>query len=168
MKKFFDNIWTIKCFDSKGNIKWIEEGKNNITDEAEEAMLEVFFRGSTTYAPVQFYIRLCNDTLTETDTLTTVLNEPASTYGYAAQLIERSTTGFPTKELSDGDYRLISKPVTFTAVGGAIGPVTTAYLATTSDNTGKLICYKGLSVTRTIASGDSAVMYMRIKTKPGS
>lgn len=167
MEKFFDNIWVIKCFDKDGKLKWIEEGKNNITTEGEEAMLEVFFRNNSTYAPTQFYIRLCNDTLTATDTLTTILNEPSSA-GYAAQLVERSSVGFPTKELNDGAYRIVSKDVTFTASGGSIGPVTTAYLATTSDNTGKLICYKALSVTRTISDGDSGVISMKIKTKPGS
>jgi len=168
MKSFFDNIWIIKCFDKNGNLKWEETGKNNITTEGAEALLEVFFRNDTTYVPTEFYIRLCNDTLTSSDTLTTILNEPGSTYGYAGQLVERSSTGFPTKELSDGDYRLVSKEVTFTASGGVIGPVTTAYLATTINNDGKLICYKVLSVTRTIADGDSAVIQMKIKTKPGS
>jgi hypothetical protein len=91
------------------------------------------------------------------------LNEPPATYGYAAQLVERSTVGFPTKELSEGDWRLTSKEVTFTASGGQIGSVNTAYLATTSNNNGILIAYLALSMARTVIDGDSMIVQLRIK-----
>ena len=165
---WFNSIWNVKCVDKEGKILWEEEGRNSLTDEGEEAILETFFRADTLYTPTQFYVRLCNDSLLETDTLITILNEPASVYGYSAQLVERSTTGFPTKELDSGDYRLISKDVTFTAVGGDIGPVITAFLATTSDNSGKLIAFKSLPVTRTITTGNSGIISIRIKMKPGN
>ena len=166
--KWFDSIWNIKVVDKQGKIVWEDEGKNSLTDEGEEAMIETFFRAAAGYTPSAFYIRLCNDTLTETDTLTTVAGEPVSTYGYVGQLVERTTVGFPTKELSDGDYRLISKEVTFTAVGGDIGPVTTAFLATTNDSTGKLVAFRALQVTRTITDGNSAIIAFRVKVKPGN
>jgi len=158
---WFDNIWTVKCF-RKGELLWEESGRNGLADEGEEAMLELFFRNDTDYTPPEFYIRLCNDTLVETDNLGLVQNEPSGN-GYAAQLLERSSVGFPTKELSEGDYRLVSKEVTFVASGGDIGPVTTAYLATTSDNTGKLLAFRTLSLTRTVLDGDEMVVQMRIK-----
>ncbi len=158
---WFDNIWTFKYY-RKGKLLWEEFGPNGLADEGEEAMLEAFFRANATYDPAEFYVRLCNDTLVETDILGTVLNEPSGS-GYAPQLLERSTIGFPTKELSEGDYRLVSKEVTFAASGGDIGPVTTAYLATTSDNTGKLIAFRSLSLTRTVLDGDEMVVQMRIK-----
>ena len=83
--------------------------------------------------------------------------------GYTAQVVEQSTVGFPTKELDAGAYRLISKVITFTASSGDIGPVTTAYLATTSSNTGKLIAYRALAMTRTILDGDAMTIQFRVK-----
>jgi len=165
--KWFDSIWNFKIIDKDGNILWEDEGKNSLTDEGEEAIIETFFRAAAGYTPTAFYLRLCNDTLTETDTLTTVSGEPTGN-GYSAQLIERTVVGFPTKELDSGDYRLISKEVTFTADGGDIGPVTTAYLATTSNNTGKLISFRALPVTRTITDGNSGIIAIRVKVKPGN
>lgn len=159
---FYDSWWTIKQF-RNGKEIWSMDKKNSLVDEGEESMLESFFRNVSAYTPAGFYVRLCNDTLLETDTLSTILNEPAGTYGYTAQTLERSTTGFPVKELSAGDWRIASKEITFTAAGGDIGPVTTAYLATTSDNTGKLIAFVDLAMTRTILSGDSMVVQIRIK-----
>jgi len=160
---FYDAEWVIKLI-RNGQVIWEDVGKNALADQGEEAILESFFRGDATYTPTQFYVRLCNDTLTETDVLSSVLNEPSGN-GYSAQLLERSTTGFPTKELHDGDYRIVSKELTFTASGGQIGPVITAYLATTSDNSGILLAYRSLSMTRTILDGDSMTVQMRIKLK---
>jgi len=158
---WFDCIWDFKYY-SKGKLLWERSVKNALADEGEEAILETYFRDGTIYTPTEFYMRLCNDSLGETDSLSAVLNEPSGN-GYAAQLIERSNLGFPTKVLHEGDYRLVSKDVTFTASGGQIGPVNTAYLATTSDNTGKLISYVPTSVVRTILTGDSMVASIKIK-----
>jgi hypothetical protein len=166
MKKghsWFDNIWTIQ-HRRNGKVIYEEIQRNSLADQGESAMLELFFRNDSAYTPAQFYVRLCNDTLEKTDTLATVLNE-ASGNGYTAQLIERSAVGFRTKELNEGYYRLTSKELTFTAVGGDIGPVTTAYLATTTDNSGLLICFKPLKMSRTVLSGDEMVVQMRIKLK---
>lgn len=163
--KFYDSWWTLKQIRG-GKVIWSMDKKNSLVDEGEESILEDFFRAQAAYTPAEFYVRLCNDTLAETDNLVTILNDMGAASpvnGYSAQLLERSTTGFPTKELDSGDYRIISKELTFTAAGGNIGPVTTAFLATTSDNTGKLIAFVDLAMTRTILDGDSMVVQMRIK-----
>jgi hypothetical protein len=147
--------WNIRHI-RNGEVIWQEEYKHNaIADEGAEAILEVFYRASTAYAPATFYVRLCDDTLVVSDTLSSVQNEPSGN-GYAAQEVTRDTTGFPMKDVaSNGNQRLTSKTVTFTASGGSIGPVTTAYIATTSDNTGKLIGYLPLSMQRTVLNGDA-------------
>jgi len=159
--KFYDSWWTIRHI-RDGKEIWGMDKKNSLVDQGEESILESFFRGEAAYTPAGFYVRLCNDTLVETDTLITIQNEMSGN-GYSAQTLERSTVGFPTKELDATDYRIVSKELTFTAVAGNIGPVTTAYLATTSDNSGKLIAFVDLAMTRTILSGDSMVVQMRIK-----
>lgn len=157
--KWYVGIWEITHFDKNGKVKHHEEIRNSLANEGESIMLDSFFRGLN--SPTTFFIRLCHDSLDEADTLLTVQNEPVGN-GYAPIELERSTTGFPTLELHDGDYRLVSKQVTFTASGGDIGPVNTAYLATTSDNSGKLVCFAGLSVERTVLDGEYMLMRYRI------
>ena len=157
----YDSIWIVKHY-RNGELIWEDEGPNAVSQEGEEALLESFFRGDVTYDPTEFYVRLCNSTPDVTTTLSTVSGE-ASGNGYAPQLVERSTVGFPTKEINLGAYRLVSKTLSFVASGGSIGPVTNAYLATTSDNTGKFIAFRALSLTRTILDTDTMTIQFRIK-----
>jgi len=157
----YESTWKIQHI-RDGKVIWEDEGLNSLAQQGEEAVLENEFRGDASYAPTEFYVRLCNDTLVTTDTLTTILNEPSGN-GYAPQLVERSTVGFPTKEIDAGAYRIISKTLLFTASGGQIGPVTTAFLATTSDNSGKLFAFRALSITRTILDTDTMSLQFRIK-----
>lgn len=146
-------VWKFVHRDANGNILWQKEVINALADEGERDILGVYYRGET--APTQFYIRLYNDTPVETDTLADLVGEPAGN-GYAPQLVERSSVGFPTvQQDASGDWQVVSKTVTFSASGGSIGPVTYAVLATSSDNTGKLIAFVALSQSRTLADGES-------------
>lgn len=161
-KKYnWNGVWTIRHY-RKGKLIYEDIGKNSLVQEGEEALLEVFFRGDSTYTPTQFYVRLCNSTPSITSTLATIVDE-VSTGGYTAQLLERSSVGFSTKDItSGGNYRLTSKVITFTASGESMGPATNAYLATTSDNSGKLIAFRALSMARTIIDGDSMTIQIQI------
>jgi len=159
--KFWEGIWEITHI-RNGKVIGREEIRNALVDEGEENLLDTYFRNQN--APTSFYFRLCNDALSETDTLANIQNEPVGN-GYSAQVVERSTVGFPTLEIHDGDYRVISKEVTFSSVGGEIGPVNTVFVSNTPDNSGKLIAFVGLSLTRTILDGDSMIVRMRIKMK---
>jgi hypothetical protein len=158
---WFDNIWEIKHI-RNGKVIWEDIQRNSLVQEGEESILESFFRNTGGFTPTEFYVRLCNDNLVITDTLTTIINEPVGN-GYEGQLLERSTVGFPTKELDAGAYRLVSKLIEFTAVAGDIGPVTTAFLSTTENNSGKLIAFRALAMTRTILDGDSMTIQFRLK-----
>ena len=157
----YESIWKIQHI-RNGKVIWEDEGPNAISQQGEEALLETFFRGDSSYDPTEFYVRLCNSTPTVTTSLATVTAE-ASGNGYAPQVVERSSVGFPTKEIDLGAYRLTSKTVSFTASGGSIGPVTTAYLATTSDNLGKFIAFRALSIARTVLDTDTMTIQFRIK-----
>jgi hypothetical protein len=158
--KFYKSFWTVKHIrDNK--ILWSTKKQNSLVNEGEESILETFFRLNSSYIPSEFYVRLCNDTLIETDLLIDILNEPSGS-GYSVQLVEASSVGFPTKDVYQGDYRLTSKEVTFTAAGGDIGPCNTVFLATTSNNTGKLIAFLDLPLTRTILSGDSMIVQFEV------
>jgi len=158
---FYEGIWTIKHV-RKGAVIWEETKRNALVDEGESLMLDTFFRNIN--QPTQFYVRLAFDSIAETDTLSNIQREPVGS-GYAPQILERSLVGFPTLELHEGDYRVKSKEVTFTASGGSIGPVNVAYLATTLNNTGKLVGYVALSIERTILDGDEVYVAMTIKLR---
>lgn len=164
---FYNAVWTIKHLNKDGKVVHEEQTRNALVDEGESLMLDVFYRNQN--SPTQFYARLCNQSgLDEATTLTTITGEPAMpgdplNTGYEPQLIERSAVGFPTLELHQGDYRVISKQVTFTASGGEIGPVSAIFLATTSGNSGKLVAFVILSMQRTLLNGDSLIASFTVK-----
>lgn len=153
-------VFELIAHDAAGNEIWRDELHNALLDEGEKDFLDVYLRGAT--APSGFYLRLYNDTPAETDTLADLTGEPSGN-GYAPIAVERNATGWPTLALDSGDYMATSKTVTFQASGGAIGPVTYCVLATSSDNTGKLISSAALSQTRTLAAGESLDVTYKIK-----
>lgn len=160
--QFYDSRWDVKHI-RDGKIIWeMTDIRNALVDEGEKNMLNTYFRQAE--EPSEFYIRLCYDSLVETDTLATIQNEPVGN-GYTPQLVERSVTGFPTIEMDLGDWRIISKEVQFNAVSGDYTPVNTLFLATTSDNTGKLLAFVNMRIERTVLSGDVLLASLKIKLK---
>lgn len=133
---------------------------NALVDEGEESVLDTYFRAQS--APAQFYVGLGFGAVSETDGLADLPGEPVGN-GYARQLVARDVTGWPTLALSDGDFRVDSKQVTFAASGGSIGPVNYAFLATTLNNTGKLIAFITLPIERTILDGDEGLIVVKVK-----
>lgn len=134
-------------------------------DEGEQQILDVYFRGAA--PPAGFYIGLCNVTggvvnMAETLTLATLTGEAAGN-GYARQLIERSAVGWPSLALDAGDYMVTSSEESFVASGGSVGPVNVAFLATSADNTGRLIAAVDLSVARTMAAGETLKVTQKVK-----
>ena len=134
-------------------------------DEGEQHILDVYFRGAT--PPAGFYFGLCNvvggvANMAETLTLATLTGEPLGN-GYARQLVERSAVGWPTLALDAGDYMATSSEESFVASGGSIGPVTVQFLATSSDNTGKLVAAVDLSASRTMATGETLKVTQKVK-----
>lgn len=164
MKKyaFWEGIYDLTYVKKDGSVLWTQSIRNSLVQEGADNIGDVYLR--VTAEPAGFYLRLCYDTLATTDILTTVVGEPSG-YGYAPASIERSTVGWPTKELDDGDWMYTSKEVSFTASSGDIGPFNTVYLATSEDNAGKLVGFVNLATERTILSGDTMLARLRIKFK---
>lgn len=162
MKKhtWYSCVWDVKHIRA-GEVIWQEQKENALANEGEQLIMNSYFR--TTGAPTAFYARLANDTISQADRLVDIQKEPVGN-GYAPILIERSSDGFSIL-LDNGVSYARSKDFTFTASGGSIGPVNTMYLATTSDNasTGKLVAYLGLSMNRTVLSGDSLKIAFTVK-----
>lgn len=164
-KRGWIGVWEFTHLDKDGNIIDQFSEYNALADEGEYLVLDVAFRQAT--QPTNFYLGLVNDTPVETDALTDLTGEPSG-YGYTRQTIEANATGWPTLALDGGDYMLTSSEETFTASGGSIGPVTYAFLATSTDNTGKLVAYVALSTSRTMADGESLKCTLKIKLSEGS
>jgi len=160
MNKKLHGYFVIDHKDKNGNVIWHDEGFNNLADEGESAILDLFFRGGT--APTAFSLALFNDTPVDTDTVAGLTGEPA-TNGYARIALARDTTDFPTLALDSGDFMVTSKKVTFTASGGAIGPVTYAVLIATIGGAAKLIAYKALSQARTLSDGETLDVTYKLK-----
>lgn len=158
--KWYKSTWIIQHLDINKNIIFEDVKENALADEGESSILDTYFRATS--SPTAFYVRLFNDTPTETDSLSDLTGEPSGN-GYASATIERSIVGFPTLESDSGDYQVVSKQVTFTASGGEWSAVTYAVLSTTTDNTGKLVAYVALSQARTLADGESLRIQITIK-----
>jgi len=107
-----------------------------------------------------FYLRLCDDTLVATDTLTDIVGEPALANGYAPIPVNANSVDWPSLGLVSPPpgVEIISDQKIWTASGGhipGVGTVKQMFLATTADNTGKLIGWQDLSQPRQVLDGDS-------------
>lgn len=160
---YYKSLWIIKHY--RGDkIIWGNAGFNSLTQEGEESLLESFFRNDASYTPANFFIRLCNSIPLVTDTLATIQKElPVVAGGYEPKLLERSVVGFPNKTLtSNGNYRLVSKEILFEAINTVIGPVTHAFMATSINNSGRLIAFRNLTLPRTVLIGDKLSIKIQI------
>jgi hypothetical protein len=156
----WDGTWEFRHFDANSDLIWEHTAKNSLANEGEESMLDSYLRNQNN--PSTFYVRLFNDTPTETDSLGAITGEP-STNGYAPQEITRNTSGWVSLALDSGDFQATSSEETFSASGGSWGPVTYAVLATTSGNAGKHIAFVALSQSRTLADGESLKVTLKVK-----
>lgn len=134
-----------------------------IHQEGLQFLLEVAFSEEQA-VPANYYIGLATDaSLAENATLAS-LTEVSGT-GYARQAVASSAVGFPTSE-SQGtnDWQIVSQQVTFTGGAGGWTGANMAFLATSTDGSGKLIASAPLSSTRTLAEGDTLKVTFRLQT----
>lgn len=155
-----------------GKVIW--EGKNlegrfnGLTDEGENSILDVYFRGAT--APTSFYMGLGNNGGTpgvppDNATLATITE--VSGTNYARQTVERSTVGFPTlqQDGTTGDWEVISKEVTFTNTGTTNWTAADYVFLTdvATGTTGKLLVTVAASLSRVLAPNDSLVASIKVR-----
>lgn len=157
---WFDNLWTVRQI-RDGKVIWETTKKNSLTNGGERSILNTYFKGIE--APTSFYVRLCAGYVGVNDTLGSIKGEPSGS-GYAPAQIERSIVGFPTLDLIDGDYRLVSKTVSFSATGEWT-PVNYLFLATSSDNTGVLVAGLNLETERKMFGGDILQVAFKIRLR---
>jgi len=118
----------------------------------------------TQAVPENFYIGLSGDTaLAENATLADVAEITGT--NYARQAVASSAVGFPTSATAGTlDWHVTTLQVTFT--GDAANDwqdAKSAFLASTIDDTGKLIAFGTLAATRTLKSGDTEKVTLDIQ-----
>ncbi len=159
--------WTVKHFRA-GKLIWeLRDFKNMLVNEGQKSILDTYFRArdSVYFGSTNFYIGLCNGSVSKTTILSTIPNEPAVAFGYSRLLLERSVVGWPVIEMNEGDWRIVSKELEFSAVGGDFSAVNGAFLATSSDNVGSLVGSLTFGIEREILAGDSCTVQLRAKIK---
>lgn len=92
-----------------------------------------------------FYVGACKQIPSVGDILTNISTEPTFVNGYARVAISRDATGFPTVDSVNGAVRILSKALSFSAVGGNFDrPFDRLFLCdAVSGFTGNLIGYSG-------------------------
>jgi hypothetical protein len=159
-------LWEFTHRSASGNLLWHAIEHNALVDVGEQRLLEIYFRDATEPGANQ-YVSLSDASnpcsIAETDSLATANTGEPSTNGYARQTITRDTSGWPTSALDSGDWQITSTTETFTASGGSWGPVNCAVLQTSTDNTGDFLTFVALSQARTLASGETLDVSLKIK-----
>lgn len=131
---------------------------DELCTEGLQFLLEAAFSEEQS-VPANFYIGLCTDASVAEDAALADLIE-LSGNGYARQTVASDNTDFTSAGAGTNDRKVTTKTVTFTASGGAWSGAVHAFLATTIDDTGKLIAAAALSTTRTLQDGDSLQVSM--------
>lgn len=132
--------------------------------EGLQHILEVAYSEEQT-VPVNYYIGLCEDASVAENANLAGLTE-LSGNGYERQPVASNNTDFTSAATGTNDRKMTTKIVTFTANGGAWNDAIHAFLATTVDDSGKLVDVAALSVTRTLQDGDSLQVSI-VKTLAG-
>ena len=127
--------------------------------EGLQYLLEVGFSEEQS-VPANFYVGLCTDTSLAEDASLGDQTEVTGT-GYARQTIASNNTDITSAATGAADWKITTKEVTFTA-GGTWDGAKTVFLATSNDDSGKLIASVALSETRTLNDGDSLTLSIEI------
>lgn len=162
------SIWDVRHLDRHGRVIWTDHGRNITHDEGEEYIIKTAFTEELA-VPTSFYLGLddrdgvTNPAPAEADTLTDLAGEPSAN-GYGRIGIASDGTDWTSQQDGgSGDWEALSKQCTFTASGGDWPVVSTMFLATSSDATGRLLVTKALSQDRTVLDGESLVCTLTVR-----
>jgi len=163
--KHLMTVLEIKHLDRNGKVIWERRGlKNLIHSQGEQYCLTALFNTENQSIPANYFAGLDNRTTPAlSDTLANLSQEPTQ-FGYARQAIT-SGSGFSIALNSQGVYQATSNILIFNATGGSWGPVRNVFLATSSNNTGKLICTAPLDGPHTVVSGEQMTLRIALTLK---
>lgn len=132
-----------------------------LNTEGLQYLLEVAFTEEQSVLE-NFYIGLAEDVGIAEDANLAGLTE-LSGNNYSRQTVASNNTDLTSAGVGTNDRKVTTKTVTFTASGGAWNGAKSCFLATTVDDSGKLIASADLSATRTLQDGDSLQVSMVIQ-----
>jgi hypothetical protein len=127
--------------------------------EGLQFLLEVSFSEEQS-VPASFYIGLATDASLAEDASLGDQTEVSGT-GYARQAVASDNTDFTSASTGTNDRKITTKTVTFTATGTWTG-AKTVFLASTVNDTGKLIASAPLSGTITLNNGSTLQVAIQI------
>lgn len=126
---------------------------NDVVEEGLEYILETAFTEAQN-VPVNFYMGLCEDEVLETDGLVDLI-ELVVANGYARQTIASNNVDITEAGTGTNDRKITTSTETFTCNTASWNGALYAFLGTTIDDTGKLICGAALSSERFLDPGDT-------------
>lgn len=127
--------------------------------EGLQYLLEVGFTEEQS-VPANFYIGLATDASLAEDASLGDQTEVSGT-GYARQTVASDNVDITSATTGTADRKVTTKEVTFTA-GGVWSGAKTVFLATSADDSGKLIASVALGETRTLNNGDTLTLSIEI------
>ena len=128
---------------------------DDVVEEGLEYILETAFT-ELQLVPASFYMGLCEDEVLETDGLAD-LTELAAANGYdrSGYAVASDDTDFTEAATGTNDRKVTTTTETFTCAGASWNGALYAFLGTTTDDAGKLICGAVLSSERFLDPGDT-------------
>jgi hypothetical protein len=128
--------------------------------------MEAAFTGQQS-KPANFYVGLCEDAMILVGANLAGLTELAVANGYARVAVASDGTDFTSATDGADGWKLTTKEVRFTANGAAWNTVKHAFLATSADDSGKLIGYQDLNAETgwTLADGQHIDVAMVLQDK---
>jgi len=126
-----------------------------IKSEGIQYLLELA-NGVQTKPAANYYIGLCEqaeDTISKSASLADLTELTGN--GYSRQAVTADAAGMVSAPHGDSGRKLTSTEVTFTAAGGAWALAKTRFLATTADDSGKLISTEPVNSGAGIALADT-------------
>jgi len=159
-------ILEIEHVSQDGNVLWSATNMYNVFHLAgEEFLLNAVFKGGTTntYIPENYYFGLDNRTSISANNIISNLSGEPSTNGYAR--IPVSSTGVFNVTLQSSHYRAEGPILSFSASGGAWGPVRNLFLTTQVNNSGVLISSVSLGQVITVSNGEAINMRMGLSLR---
>lgn len=129
--------------------------------EGLQFLLELAFSEEQS-VPANYYLGLAEDVSLAEDANLAGITE-LSGNGYARQTIASDNVDFTSGTTGVNDRNMTAATQTFTASGGTWSTAKIMFLATTVDDTGKLIASATLTADRTLEDGDSLEATMELQ-----
>jgi hypothetical protein len=147
------NVYRFECLDADGNVKWVEEVTNVVTDVGSNDLLTNYFKGSAYTAA--WYIGLASGS-----SPTFATSDTAASHSGFTEFTAYSQTPRPTWTGGTAATRTISNSgsqavFSINGSGGTVGGAFLISNSTISGTTGILYGAATLTSARTLASGDT-------------